>query len=49
LALTITSSPAASAALVHTLVTAGVGVAAVVPERLNLEALFLTMTQDGAA
>jgi ABC-2 type transport system ATP-binding protein len=49
LALTVTSSPAASAALVHTLVTAGVGVAAVVPERLNLEALFLTMTQDGAA
>ena len=49
LALTITSSSAASAALVHTLVSAGIGVAAVVPERLNLEALFLTMTQDGAA
>jgi hypothetical protein len=38
-----------TAALVNTLVAAGVGIAAVVPERLNLEALFLTMTQDGAA
>ncbi len=46
---TITATPAANAALIRALVDGGVDVAAAVPERLNLEALFLTITRGGAA
>ena len=46
---TITATPAASASLIKALIDGGVGVAAAMPERLNLEALFLTITQGGAA
>lgn len=49
LSLSITATPAASAALIKALVDGGVGVAAATPERVNLEALFLTITRGGAA
>jgi len=49
LAVTIAASPKETAKLVRALVEGGVDVASVVPERQNLEALFLSLTKGGAA
>ncbi|HEY1098989.1 MAG TPA: ABC transporter ATP-binding protein [Myxococcota bacterium] len=49
LAVTLLATPAASAALIKALVDGGIDVAAAVPERVNLEALFLSITHGGAA
>ncbi len=49
LSITMAAGPDSLAKMTRTLIEGGVDVASVVPERQNLEALFLTLTKEGVA